>query len=53
MVYKCSDKNTSGGSATLARSETLSMRCKSAVKNENMLSKELSGELHKSIIQEN
>ena len=50
IVYDFFDKKTSGGAATLARSETLATRNKSAVKNENMSNKELLEELHKLII---
>ena len=42
MVYKCFDKKTSGGVATLAK--------KSAVENENISNKELAEELYKPII---
>ena len=50
MVYKFCDTKTFVGAATLARSETLTMQSKSAVKNENMASQELAEELHKKII---
>ena len=43
-------KKTSGGDATLARSETLAARNKSAIKNENISNVELAEELHKAII---
>ena len=42
MVYKCFDKRTSSGAATLAN--------KSAIKSENISNKELTEELHKPII---
>ena len=47
MVYKF---YSSGGAATLARSETLATRNKSEIKNENISNKELAEELHKTII---
>ena len=50
MIYKFFDENTTDGAATLAWSETLATRNKSAAKNENMSSKELAEELHKPII---
>ena len=50
MVCKFFDKKGSGGSATLARSETLATRNKSAIKNEIMHNKELAEQLHKPII---
>ena len=50
MVYQCFDKKTSGGAATLARSETLATRSKFAIKNENISKKEIAEELHKLII---
>ena len=49
MAYKLFDKKTSGGAATLARSETLATRNKSAAKNEIISRKELAEELHKPI----
>ena len=48
-LTKFFDKKTYGGAATLARSENLATRDKSAVKNENMSNKELVEELHKPI----
>ena len=42
MVYKCFDKRTSSGAATLAN--------KSVIKSENISNKELTEELHKPII---
>ena len=50
MVYKSFHKKIFGGAATLARSETLATRNKSAIKNENISNKELAEELHKPII---
>ena len=50
MVYKCFDKKSSDGVATLARLKTLATRNKSAVKNENISNKKLADELHKLII---
>ena len=55
MVYQYFDIRTSGGAATLARSEilqseTLVMRNKSTIKNEIMSNKELAEKLHKTII---
>ena len=56
MIYKFFDKKTSSGAATLARSEILATRAtratrnKSAIKNENMSSKEVAEELNKLII---
>ena len=49
MAYKLFDKKTSGGAATLAWSETLATRNKSAAKNEIISRKELAEELHKPI----
>ena len=43
-------KKTSGAAATLAQSETLANRTKSAIKNENILNKEVAEELQKPII---
>ena len=50
IAYKLFDKKTAGGAATLLRSETLAKQNKSAVKNQNILNKELAEELHKPII---
>ena len=36
MAYGCFDKETSGGAATLAWSETLAKQNKCAIKNENV-----------------
>ena len=49
MAYTFSDKKTSSEAAMLARPETLAMRNKSAIKNDNMSSKELAEKLHKLI----
>ena len=49
MAYTFFDKKTSSEAVMLARSETLAMRNKSAIKNGNMSSKELAEELHKLI----
>ena len=43
-------KEASGGAVTVARSEALATRNKSALKNENMSNKDLAEELHKPII---
>ena len=43
-------ERTSGGSATLSRSETLGTRYRSAIKSENSLRKQLAEEIHKPII---
>ena len=50
MVYNFYDKKSSGGAATLARSETLATRNNSLIKNEIISNKELAEELHKPII---
>ena len=50
MVYKFFDKKGSGGAATLARSETLATRNKSAIRNETIHNKELAEQLHKLIV---
>ena len=50
MVYRFFNKKTADGAATLARSETLATRNKSAVKNENISNKVLAEELQKPII---
>ena len=50
IIYKFFIKKTSGDAAVLAWSETLGKRNNTAVKNQNMLNKELAEELHKPII---
>ena len=50
IVYKFFDKRTSDRTSTLARSETLATRIKSAIENEIISNKELAEELHKQII---
>ena len=50
IVYKFCDNRTSDRTSTLARSETLATRIKSAIENEIISNKELAEELHKQII---
>ena len=50
MVCKFFDKKSSDGAATLARSETLATRDKSAIKYKNMPHQQLAEELHRPII---
>ena len=50
IVYNFFDKRTSDRTSTLARSETLATRIKSAIENEIISNKELAEELHKQII---
>ena len=50
MFYKLFEIKNSGAVTTLARSETLATRNKSAIKNENISNKDLAKELHKVFI---